>query len=898
MKRARLVGLVIAMAMCFAAAATARVMRGGSRTSAAISPADAPIASSEGNEPADLSADRPAPGSSEGRPSGAVLRLEGQAIDSDDLPVADVSVVLAGGDAPRAVLTSSDGIFRFVGLSEGTFRLFAHTQDRFAGPVSVRVTAVVEPVTLRMRAASSIRVVVADGRTGVPLEGVRVESVDLVDVATTTDATGSGRLNGLSPGPHELHFERDGYAPLTRQLLAPQRTATPPPTNVRLEPGCALSGRVVDDRGEGVSEARVHLEGAAAAERATSTSSEVRMTDRQGGFVFPWVGSGSVQVVAEHDVLGFGHSDSIRLDGLRAHEGVEVRLERGSALNGRVVTHSGSPAPGAVVRVAPVGTDLRTGRQAVCDPGGVFHLSGLARSILRVIAVREAASSAPEIVDPVRAGSLTLTLDGDGSIRGFVVTPAGEAVSDAQVAATPEGPSDTRESVDPVLFGVASAVTGADGAFSLVDLSAGRYRVRASRSSALDSSAMWLRPGTVVTTGTQTARIVLDADATVRGRILFTDGTAPDAFTVALTLSPPESFGGDGGRFELGDVPAGTHSLTINGPGVESKFIDGVAVQPGEVTDLGTVEVRHARSLRGRVVRGDGSPVAGATVTVAPFVLGGVSAGATGGNPAGASEATSDADGNFVVAGIGRIPLVATADHPVEGRSVASPVPQDVEEPRVDLVVRPSGALEGVVRRDATPVPGATVVATRPATNRARFAATTDEDGHYRIDPLAASDYVVTAIVAQDATRNAQCAHTVSIPSDGTQTLDFDLPAGKVDVTVSLVARSTGRAIPNAQAYLLSGVVTADSAGQLETAVASRGAGATYMTHSVGGAPARFEDVPPASYSLCVVAIFSDLRDPRAVQRVQRQAALLPAACVPFQVTDTAGPEQQSTVWL
>jgi hypothetical protein len=78
----------------------------------------------------------------------------------------------------------------------------------------------------------------------------------------------------------------------------------------------------------------------------------------------------------------------------------------------------------------------------------------------------------------------------------------------------------------------------------------------------------------------------------------------------------------------------------------------------------------------------------------------------------------------------------------------------------------------------------------------------------------------------------------------------------------------------------------------------SRGAGATYMTHSVGGAPARFEDVPPASYSLCVVAIFSDLQDPRAVQRVQRQAALLPAACVPFQVTDTAGPEQQSTVLL
>jgi hypothetical protein len=100
---------------------------------------------------------------------------------------------------------------------------------------------------------------------------------------------------------------------------------------------------------------------------------------------------------------------------------------------------------------------------------------------------------------------------------------------------------------------------------------------------------------------------------------------------------------------------------------------------------------------------------------------------------------------------------------------------------------------------------------------------------------------------------------------------------------VNVVLQATRKPFA-AQTWLLSGTVSADSAGTLETAVAERGAGTTYMITTAGAGPYAFDGVEPGSYSVCVTAIFDDLTNPATSLAVQRQAALLPTRCVPVSV--------------
>jgi hypothetical protein len=67
---------------------------------------------------------------------------------------------------------------------------------------------------------------------------------------------------------------------------------------------------------------------------------------------------------------------------------------------------------------------------------------------------------------------------------------------------------------------------------------------------------------------------------------------------------------------------------------------------------------------------------------------------------------------------------------------------------------------------------------------------------------------------------------------------------------------------------------------------------------ATNGLPVRFTGVATGSYSLCVVEVFADLRDPAAVRLIQRDAAKLPVACVGRQVDASRGAEQAVTVDL
>jgi hypothetical protein len=136
----------------------------------------------------------------------------------------------------------------------------------------------------------------------------------------------------------------------------------------------------------------------------------------------------------------------------------------------------------------------------------------------------------------------------------------------------------------------------------------------------------------------------------------------------------------------------------VSGPGFVQKMVPDIEIKPNETTDVGTINVEKGRSISGRVLHSDGSPVAGAKVMGGPQLMGSGSelqSGGIFGGGGGLKTATSGDDGSYTLAGVGAKGLVMVADHPTEGRSSMVRVPPSDQSTTLDLTLAPPGALEG-----------------------------------------------------------------------------------------------------------------------------------------------------------------------------------------------------------
>src|SRR5262249_15226541 len=140
------------------------------------------------------------------------------------------------------------GSFHFDRLMGKSYILVAREGARAAGPVTVRLTAKSEPVTMRLRAAASVEVVVLSATDKHPVAGAQVE---LRGVETLAGATGrDGRLvfDGVAPGVYSLAAAAPGFAKsFARVRISGQFMAegVVERRSLELRTGAAVSGRVV-----------------------------------------------------------------------------------------------------------------------------------------------------------------------------------------------------------------------------------------------------------------------------------------------------------------------------------------------------------------------------------------------------------------------------------------------------------------------------------------------------------------------------------------------------------------------------------------------------------------------------------------------------------------------------
>jgi uncharacterized GH25 family protein len=555
-------------------------------------------------------------------PSG--IAVSGRAIDPQGQPLSGVSVTASEAEGgPRgmmrmiigglmadddAVRTASDGTFT-MRVKEGTYD-FTFLREGLA-PKTVRgqsisvTSAPSVEATLEPAADISGRVT----RGGVGLENVMIIAM-VPDGGSTaiTGPDGSFTLSGLAPGSVRIMARKeDDFVQETRNVTAPARDVV-----IDLKSGGRITGRVVE---KGSGKPITTFQAGLTTSRAGSGMvmmgrPQLRsFTSDDGSFTLDSVPAGATVLTAS--APGYASARlNVTVEDDKELTGVELQLDLGVKLVGRVTGPNGSALSDVQVRLLPSPTGgFATSvmeRTSTTDANGEYSIEGLEAGEETLNFTHQKYSSVRKSVTlKGRETRLDMQLTSGGRVTGTVVTETGAPVSDAQVEANSS-------------VGNESARTDANGAFEFDSVTPGRYRFSASKT----GFAEGMIDDVDVSAGAP-VRIVLKTGGTIYGRI--TGLTAQELAQAEVSAYNEMTFkegSVDGsGHYRIEGVSAGTVRIQASSGSGMTGSSRRAATQTVELAAGGSQQVdiafRDDVVISGRVTR-NGVPLPSATVNFFP----------------------------------------------------------------------------------------------------------------------------------------------------------------------------------------------------------------------------------------------------------------------------------------
>ena len=556
--------------------------------------------------------------------------VSGVLVDAaDGKPVAGAQVLLRSGGR---VMTTSDeaGRFRFEnvhGYKHG-YTLWAHRGNLVTEKVPVfeipsegRRAVTFKPLRLEMKPGKQARFIVRSRETRQPIAeaAIRFGYPDRRNVPTDRD--GVATVEGLLSEKYDVIVEAVGYARHPQQIDLREAQAVTE-NEVALVPGGEVRGVVLDEEGKPVADAAVaywQAGGSGYHGDSFRTDAEGRFRHRFLPLDVPLEVSidkkGSVNAKEDISLTTDIRSRDVRIT-LRARP-------RGGSIAGVVLDESGNPIADAKVVNDGVGPEERL---TVTNGQGMFVLQDLTEGFAGVDVRVSAKGFAPQRV-PVKPGTfekpanITVTLKPGATIRGRVVSEAGEPVAGVYVMAR-----------SPVFrMGMESVRTDDQGEFALdslpddVHFDFGHPQYASTQSTALPLN------------GAEPVKVVLEDPGLVRGRVIDAATKRPvPQFRIRVGFSnearpgdargsydsswskPGLTFRSDEGEFKIQPVKAGMPlELTIESEGYERHLVRrAVAAKSKDAQDL-TVSIKpkvhvEPASLTVQLLDHEARPISGA----------------------------------------------------------------------------------------------------------------------------------------------------------------------------------------------------------------------------------------------------------------------------------------------
>lgn len=445
-------------------------------------------------------------------------------------------------------------------------------------------------------------------RNNVGVAGVQVlvAGARRTDAAITTDAQGRFRIEGLARGAYRLVLTK--YEELVNQFFDVKAPST---VNLALEPAGTLELRMTD--GDTRQPVRTFVYSISALADESRPANDRRQLDREAsandGVVRLTIPTGAYRVSINASGYVLPEPAEVRVDE-REPVVLELRLDHGLAIGGRVVDETSSAVEGADVVVLAGNAERRRLRVAPStartSADGSFTISGLDATDLSLMVRKEGfVPFRQTLTTEANLAPIEVRLSRGLTIEG-VVTRAGKPVAEAQVAAT-----------TPAVGGEHQpAITDANGHFTLRGLIAARYTVAAYKDE-MHAEIRDVDPAKV-------KELTITLDERPRGTIygIVTGIPASSGKIVRRTVfassdeNGAESAIDDSGSYRIEDAPLGTVYVTAQ---VETT-LGGIATARRKITLTATQPQRVDLDLGGTIrvsgrVRLEGRPLSGARVT-------------------------------------------------------------------------------------------------------------------------------------------------------------------------------------------------------------------------------------------------------------------------------------------
>lgn len=633
----------------------------------------------------------------------------------------------------EVVRTGSDGSF-VLRLKEGTYDVVFKREGFAAKSLrSQTVNASTAPVDVRLDPGVEIsgRVV----RSGAGVEGVNVGAFSQdANANTVTASDGTFTLTDLTPGQMMLSATKpDAFIQQIRPVTAPARDVV-----IELPAGGRITGRVVEKSNKrpvpafqaGISTAR----GGGGMVIMTPPMLKPFTTD-DGSFTLENVPAGPTQLVVSAPGYTMTNMPGLNVEEGKTLSDVEVLLDTGVKLTGRVTGPDGTPLSGVNVRLDQMAQGQRvmrigpTDSNVATDPNGEYTLEALEEGEKTFVFSRQGYLGEQRTINlSGKEARLDVQLSSGVRLTGTVTTEAGVPVAEASVnAMSPSDPSFGRQ-----------ARTDANGNFQMEGLAPGHYTLNASKA----GMASGILRDFDVAAGAP-ARIVMKSGGTIMGHVTgLTERELQQTVVMANGANGNASREVDSsGNYRIEGAPTGTVRVSARtgqgfGGGMKTSPVKSVEVDPGSSVQV-DIEFKSGTVVRGRVTR-NGQALANAIVMFAPrnAQTQTQASGTTDSNGAYEVNGLDDGSYNVQVVDLDRT-APFTGTYNVHGSS------------NYDIDIKAS-ALRGRVTDSATgqPISGATVDIRSGTAGEAMLSsrvAPTDAAGNFVIDNVPRGSYQAKA---------------------------------------------------------------------------------------------------------------------------------------------------------